>query len=351
MGVSLTVEERCPVAEIVAAYRREGDAVRRSYLQVMWLLLDGMAMAEVSRVTGFGVRWIEKLIHRWNGGGLAGLGDRRRDNAGREPVLDAAARAGLAALLEGAPPDGGLWSGRKVAAWMSERLGRPVDAKLGIVYLHRLGFSLQRPRPQHAHSATPQERAAFKKLCRTVAAARRQAGGRKVEVWAFDEHRLGLKPIVRRVWARRGRRPLAVSTHKYKWLYLYGFVRPRTGDVEWWVANGIGVDLFQKGLEAFARDVGAGPNKTVVLLIDNAGWHISPRLKPPDGVRFCFLPPYTPELQPAERLWPLANEGVANLQFDTLDQLTETLERRCNTLIDQPDLIKATTLFHWGPDE
>ena len=202
-----------------------------------------------------------------------------------------------------------------------------------------------RTRPRHKSARRS------KKLCRTVAAARRQAGGRKVEVWAFDEHRLGLKPIVRRVWARRGRRPLAVSTHKYKWLYLYGFVRPRTGDVEWWVANGIGVDLFQKVLEAFARDVGAGPNKTVVLLIDNAGWHISPRLKPPDGVRFCFLPPYTPELQPAERLWPLANEGVANLQFDTLDQLTETLERRCNTLIDQPDLIKATTLFHWWPDK
>ena len=146
-------------------------------------------------------------------------------------------------------------------------------------------------------------------------------------MWAFDEHRLGLKPVVRRVWARRGRRPLAVSTHKYKWLYLYGFVRPRSGEVEWWVANGIGVDLFQKVLDAFARDVGAGPNKTVVLLIDNAGWHVSPRRKPPDGVRFCFLPPYTPELQPAERLWPLANEGVANLQFDTLDRLAETLDR------------------------
>ena len=141
----------------------------------MWLLLDhGMAMAEVSRVTGFGVRWIEKLIHRWNGGALPGLATGGCGNAGREPVLDAAARAALAALLEGAPPDGGLWSGRKVAAWMSERLGRPVDAKLGIVYLHRLGFSLQRPRPQHAHSATPQERAAFKK--NSAAQWRRRAG-------------------------------------------------------------------------------------------------------------------------------------------------------------------------------
>ena len=164
MGISLTVEECCPVAEIVATYRREGDAVRRSHLQVMWLLLDGLVPAEVSRVTGFGVRWIEKLIQRWNADGLAGLGDRRRGNAGREPVLDAAARAPLAALLEGAPPDGGLWSGRKAAAWMSERLGRPVDAKLGIVYLHRLGFSLQRPRPKHARSATVQERAAFKNV-------------------------------------------------------------------------------------------------------------------------------------------------------------------------------------------
>ncbi|MCH8198316.1 MAG: winged helix-turn-helix domain-containing protein [Proteobacteria bacterium] len=163
MGISLTVAARCPVAEMVAAYRREGDAVRRSHLQVIWLLLDGMAAAEVSRVTGFGVRWIEKLIHRWNGAGLAGLGDRRRGNAGRQPVLDAAGRAVLTALLDGAPPDGGLWSGRKVAAWMSERLGRPVDAKLGLVYLHRLGFSLQRPRPKHARSATPEERAAFKK--------------------------------------------------------------------------------------------------------------------------------------------------------------------------------------------
>ena len=163
MGISLTVAERCPVAEIVAAYRRERDAVRRSHFQVIWLLLDGMATAEVSRVTGFGVRWIEKLIHRWNADGIAGLGDRRRGNAGREPVLDAAGRATLAALLEGAPAEGGLWSGRKVAAWMSEQLGRPVDAKLGLVYLHRLGFSLQRPRPKHARSATPEERAAFKK--------------------------------------------------------------------------------------------------------------------------------------------------------------------------------------------
>lgn len=92
--------------------------------------------------------------------------------------------------------------------------------------------------------------------------------------------------MIRRVWARRGRRPAAVSTHKYKWFYLYGFVRPSTGAVEWWVASRVGVALFQQVLDAFARDVGAGPDKTVVLVLDNAGWHISKKLRPPEGIRF-----------------------------------------------------------------
>ena len=190
-----------------------------------------------------------------------------------------------------------------------------------------------------------------KKLRETVAEAKSEEPGRAVEVWAFDEHRLGLKPVIRRVWARRGRRPVALGTHRYKWLYLYGFVCPSTGDVEWWIASGVGIDVFQQVLDAFARDVGAGPDKTVILLIDNAGWHVSPRIRPPDGICLCFLPPYAPELQPAERLWPLANEGVANQPFDTLDELSECLNRRCAALTDQPNLIRASTRFHWWPAE
>jgi hypothetical protein len=52
-----------------------------------------------------------------------------------------------------------------------------------------------------------------------------------VEVWAEDEMRLGLKPLVRRVWARGGERPVAGARRCYEWLYLYGFVRPSTGEL------------------------------------------------------------------------------------------------------------------------
>ena len=149
-------------ATALEAYRRERDGVRRSHLQVIWLLLSGEAASAVARVTGFSGRWIAKLVTRWNAEGPEGLGDRRRGN-GAALVLDAAGLAALAVALDEGPDDLGLWNGRKVAAWMSARLGRPVDPKLGLDYLHRLGFSRQWPRPRHAKAAGPEEQAAFKK--------------------------------------------------------------------------------------------------------------------------------------------------------------------------------------------
>jgi hypothetical protein len=49
------------------------------------------------------------------------------------------------------------------------------------------------------------------------------------EVWAFDEHRVSLKPVLRRQWAPKEQRPIACASPRYEWLYLYAFVPPATG--------------------------------------------------------------------------------------------------------------------------
>jgi hypothetical protein len=172
---------------------------------------------------------------------------------------------------------------------------------------------------------------------------------REVEVWAFDEHRLGLKPVLRRQWAPRGQRPVAVGRHRYEWLYLYGFVHPATGKVVWFVCSTVDAELLSAVLAAFAEEVGAGEGKLVVLVLDDAGWHVSGDLVVPPGIELAFLPPYTPELQPAEHLWPLADEAVANKHFATLKDLDAALSERCRTLADMPDAIKAATSFGWWP--
>ncbi len=172
---------------------------------------------------------------------------------------------------------------------------------------------------------------------------------REVEVWAFDEHRLGLRPVLRRQWALRGQRPVAVGRHRYEWLYLYGFVHPAAGKAVWFVCSTVDAELLGAVLAAFAEEVGAGEGKLVVLVLDDAGWHVSGDLVVPPGIELAFLPPYTPELQPAEHLWPLADEAVANKHFATLKDLDAALSERCRTLADMPDAIKAATSFGWWP--
>jgi len=170
-----------------------------------------------------------------------------------------------------------------------------------------------------------------------------------VEVWAFDEHRIGLKPIVRTIWARRGCRPVAPGHQRFQWLYIYGFVRPATGELVWYIADSVNTALFGALLAAFARTVGAGPEKHVIVVLDGAGWHVGRDLEIPDGVELMFLPPYSPELQPAERLWPLTDEPIANEYFETLDDLDHVLAQWCCTLADDQDPIQAHTHFHWWP--
>jgi DDE superfamily endonuclease len=182
-----------------------------------------------------------------------------------------------------------------------------------------------------------------------VGERRERDPGRAVEVWAFDEHRLGLRPVLRRQWAPKGRRPVAVGRHRYEWLYLYGFVHPATGEVVWFVCSTVDAALLSAVLAAFAAAVGAGEGKLIVLVLDNAGWHISGDLVVPKGIELSFLPSYTPELQPAEHLWPLADEAVANKHFATLKDLDAALSERCRTLADMPEVIKAATHFAWWP--
>ena len=87
-----------------------------------------------------------------------------------------------------------------------------------------------------------------------------------------------------------------------------------------------------------------------MLALDRARWHTGGEVEVPEGVELQFLPARSPELQPAERLWPLVNKGVANRPFEDLDGLEEALVERCLALSEQPELIGGCTRYHWWPE-
>jgi transposase len=172
---------------------------------------------------------------------------------------------------------------------------------------------------------------------------------RATELWTMDEHRVGLQPIVRRVWAPCVQQPVAVVQPRYEWLYVYAFVQPQTGASFWLLCPKVTIPWFQVALDAFAQHTGAGDTKHIILVLDQAGWHTSPRIQMPAGIERLYVPPYSPELQPAERLWRLSDEALVNRHFVTLAELEQAQEARCRVLQHDPERIKASTSFWWWP--
>ncbi len=127
-------------------------------------------------------------------------------------------------------------------------------------------------------------------------------------------------------------------------------VEPASGATVWYISNAISKPLFELVLADFAASVGAGQAKRIVLQLDNAGWRGPENLSVPDGVRLVHQPPHSPELQPAEHLWPFVDEPLVNGCFKTLDDLDKVVALRCRDLIGQREMIRDSTLFHWRPD-
>ena len=150
-------------------YRKASDPVLRTHLLMVWRMSLGDPIQEVARMVGYSEKWTREIARRYeHEGGVEGLGDRRHSNPGAKEraLLDEEGQAELReALLEGSPPDGGMWSGPKVARWIEHKRGlEKVHAQRGWEYLRKVGMSPQLPRPSNAQAADSEEREAFKKV-------------------------------------------------------------------------------------------------------------------------------------------------------------------------------------------
>ena len=146
-----------------------------------------------------------------------------------------------------------------------------------------------------------------------------------------------------------GIRPVARLKRGYEWTYLYGFVHPNSGEVFWLILPTVNMELFSVALREFAKKVGAGEEKHVLLVVDRAGWPRGGEVEVPEGIHLEFLPSGSPELQPAERPWPLTNEALANRLFEEIEQMEQALVARCVELLDQAETIRGLTNYHWWP--
>lgn len=170
------VADHLGVTELQAGWRESKDVTLARHYQVIWLLAEGRSCAEVAQLTGFVRRWVEELVVRYNRFGPSSLGDRRRGNGAKPKILTPEILAMLRERVKTPPDDGGVWTAKKVAAVIAAELGlAAVAEQRGWEALRAIGWTIQRPRPQHARAATPEEQEAFKKTSPKPSPRRRSA--------------------------------------------------------------------------------------------------------------------------------------------------------------------------------
>ena len=136
------------------------------------------------------------------------------------------------------------------------------------------------------------------------------------------------------VWANRGSRPSAIKQTEYDWIYLFAAVNPVTGESSAMLAPTVNTDYMNAHLEFISRQ--AGPDRHIVLVLDQAGWHVAKTLRVADNITLLHLTPYSPELNPVERIWAyLKSHYLSNRVFRDYDDLLVSSREAWNSLPEE----------------
>lgn len=145
-------------------------------------------------------------------------------------------------------------------------------------------------------------------------------------MYFFDESRFGTHSNIGHGWFKSGKVRDSV-TYKlgYKNFYLYSAVAPKTGNNFSLILPRSDTGNFNVYLEQFSKYL-KSINKKAIVVMDGAGWHKSKDLVVPSNIEVIIQPPYSPELNPVEKLWQfIKRHTIKNKVFETLEDIEEVL--------------------------
>lgn len=132
------IENHLSAKDIEKNYRQSTRPTERTNWHVIWLFARGKKTEEISDFLGISEHWARQILLKYNRQGPQSMQDQRRNNkGGNPPLLNDAQIQELREVLKEPPPDGGLWSGPKVAKWMSQKIGREVNRHRAWEYLKK----------------------------------------------------------------------------------------------------------------------------------------------------------------------------------------------------------------------
>ena len=168
-----------------------------------------------------------------------------------------------------------------------------------------------------------------------------------VEIWFQDEMRLGQKNPRTRRWARRGSRPPALADLRTKSAYLFGAICPKRGTGAAIVMPRADTQAMQHHLDEIARSL--APKAHAIIVLDQAGWHTTGKLRAPQNLSLLPLPPKSPELNPVENVWQFLRQNkLSNRIFSGYEEIVAAACDAWNSLVADPARITSIGTRQWA---
>ena len=287
--------ENCSLAELEVAMRAARS--RRAYdrMRAIRALALGKDFQDVADYAGVSRRTLQRWVERFDAQGIDGLIDRPRSGA---PRKIAAEHTEHLRQIVREPSQAGQthWTARKFHGYLREELQCEVGYRTVVRWLHEHNFRLKVPQPWPDRQDEALRQAFVEQSAHWLA-------DEQIDLWYADEMGVEGDPRPRRRWAAKGEKTRVVKNGDHLRMNVTGAICPRSGQFYALEFSHSDTESFQVFLDQANAEVPFERPRNL-LILDNASWHKAKSLR---WGRFepVFLPPYSPDLNPIERLWLL----------------------------------------------
>jgi len=307
--------------EVLQNFKKEKPGWRKERLLSVKLGLEGkLTNKEIADTVGCHPDTLNNWFNLFRQGGLKKLLSKDKGN-GPPPALSDEQMESFRTELEK-----NQWrTGGEAYAWLQQTFGVTFHSNNIYKYLKKLGARMKVPRPNH-RKKDAEAVVTFKQNLAQKLIDLDLPRERPVRLWIYDEARYGLAPVTRKVWTTRGTEVVCAVEKRYKWGYVFGALQVGGGGSEFLLSPTVSKAADMEFMRQIStRDPGA----IHVVIGDGAGFHHREGGKGskelPGNIRIITLPPYSPELNPVEKLWDVMKDTICNRCFNTLEELEDVI--------------------------
>ena len=297
-------------------------------MKAIHTLLRGIDHATVAAVFDVTRETLNRWIKNFNDKGVDGLIDAPR--SGRPADISAEQKQCYRELIEHPDQAGQAhWTAKKFHGYLREQLDHEVGYRTVVRWLHEEGFRLKVPQPWPDRQDEA-AREAFVELVKTWLADER------IDLWYQDEMGVEGDPRPRRRWIQKGEKGRVTRNGDHVRMNVSGMVCPRTGEFFALEMSHSDGEMFQIFLDEANKGLALERARNL-LIMDNASWH---KNKTTRWGKFepVYLPSYSPDLNPIERLWLLVKaQWFSDFIAKTREALMDRLDLALRWVIDRAD--------------